>query len=172
MIATDSLLHFGVLSSAVHFPWFEETRTPRGTTSNYSVSRVLRPFPFPGESAEVASATEAFEDARLRALGKYVSVTRLYNAFDEPAETDPLVVSLRDAQVRLDQEVCKAYGWDDLVLEYGFFDFSGGEHFTVSPENRAMMRGRLLAENLRRAVAEDMDRPKANPSSGQDTLFA
>ena len=172
IFATDSLTHFGVLSSGAHFAWFEETRTPRGATSSYTVSRVLRPFPFPGESVDVAAAAEAFDGVRLKALDKYVSVTKLYNAFDDHAEVDPLVVALRDAQVRLDQAVCRAYGWDDLQLDHGFFDFSAGKHFTVSPENRATMRSRLLAENVRRIRAAGGDGLNRKPSGGQDTLFA
>jgi hypothetical protein len=170
IFATDSPTHFGVLSSAVHFAWFEETRTPRGATSSYTVSRVLRPFPFPREDADVASAAEAFDDVRLKALDKYVSVTKLYNAFDNRSETDPLVVSVRDAQVRLDEEVCRVYGWDDLTLEHGFFEFSAGEHFTVSRENRARIRSRLLAENLRRTGADGQYLPNQNSSDEQDTL--
>jgi hypothetical protein len=65
---------------------------------------------------------------------------------------DPLIVALRDAQVRLDTEVSRAYGWDDLDLEHGFFDFSAGEHFTVSPDNRAKMRRRLLELNRERVT--------------------
>jgi hypothetical protein len=172
VFATDSLVHFGVLSSAAHFAWFEETRTPRGATSSYTVTRVLRPFPFPSAGSDVASAAESFENMRLRALEKYVSVTKLYNAFDDRANADQLVVALRAAQVRLDEAVCRAYGWDDLLLEHGFFDFSAGKHFTVSPENRAVMRKRLLAENLRRAGAAGGDVAKRKSSSGEDTLFA
>lgn len=172
VFATDSLVHFGVLSSAAHFAWFEESRTPRGATSSYTVTRVLRPFPFPSDSAKVASAAESLEDVRRSALEKYVSVTKLYNAFDHRAEADPLVVALRNAQVRLDEEVCRAYGWDDLELVHGFFDFSAGEHFTVSPKNRAKIRSRLLAENRRRAGAEGRNAPSPKSSSGQDTLFA
>jgi len=172
IFATESLTYFGVLSSAVHFAWFEETRTPRGATSSYTVTRVLRPFPFSGDSDEVASAAEAFDNVRLEALEKFVSVTKLYNAFDNRVETDPLVVSLRDAQARLDEEVCRAYGWNDLILKHGFFDFSAGEHFTVSPENRARIRTRLLAENLRRTRGEGQDVPIPNSSNRQDTHFA
>lgn len=151
LFGTDSLDHFGVLSSAVHFAWFEETRTPRGATSSYTVTRVLRPFPFPAESAGVAGAAQEFDDVRLTALEKYVSVTKLYNAFDDPAESDPLVVALRDAQARLDVEVCRAYGWEDLGLDHGFFEFSAGKHYTVSPEVRAKMRRRLLDLNKARS---------------------
>lgn len=170
VFATDSYVHFGVLSSAVHFAWYEETRTPRGAGSSYTVSRVLRPFPFPLESADVAAAAEAFDVVRRKALDKYVSVTKLYNAFDNPSQNDPLVQAVRDSQMHLDRETCRAFGWNDLALEHGFFAFSGGMHFTVSDENRAVMRSRLLAENLRRAGGEDL--PGNHVPNGQDTLFA
>lgn len=171
IFATDSLTHFGVLSSAVHFSWFEETRTPRGATSSYTVSRVLRPFPFPGENAKVANAAEAFDHARLEALERYVSVTKLYNAFDDSAERDPLIMSLRATQVRLDEEACRAYGWDDLNLEHGYFGFSAGEHFTVSPECRREIRSRLLAENLRQASGVGQNGSSPKSSNSQDILF-
>jgi hypothetical protein len=152
VFATDSRRHFGVLSSAVHFAWFEETRTPRGATSSYTVSRVLRPFPFPFPVGmdDIDGAVDAFEDVRTKLLEQYVSVTQLYNAFDDREVNDPLVVALRDTQIRLDHEVCHAYGWDDLKLEHDFFDFSAGKHFTVSPENRMNMRRRLLELNRER----------------------
>lgn len=160
VFATASYAHFGILSSVIHFAWFEATRTPRGATSSYTVTRVLRPFPFPENSDELARAAKHFDDARIRALKEYVSVTKLYNAFDTRIEDDPLVVSLRAAQARLDEAACLAYGWGDLVLDHGFFTFSAGEHYTVSPAVRAEIRHRLLRLNHEQARAEGQDVPE------------
>ncbi|WP_146085962.1 DNA methyltransferase [Rathayibacter sp. AY1D5] len=174
VFATDSFAHLGALSSAAHFAWFEETRTPRGATSSYTVSRVLRPFPFPSVSAAVERTAENFDSLRAAALAKYVSVTKLYNAFDDRAETDPLVVALRDAQDRLDVEVCRAYGWEDLDLDHGFFDFSAGKHYTVSPEVRAKMRRRLLDLNKARSssnTSSQAGRANASATTPQMPLF-
>lgn len=167
VFATDSLTHYGVLSSAVHFAWFEETRTPRGAGSNYTVSSVLRTFPFAEEDPGVRKAAAEFDQVRNAALSTFVSVTKLYNAFDDRSNRDPMVAMLREAQLRLDHEVCRAYGWADLDLQHGFHAFAAADHYTVSPAVRTTMRQRLLHLNgeLHAVTSKGDGRPKERASA-------
>lgn len=151
LMASDSASILGILSSTVHAAWFEQTRTGRGTTSCYVVSRCLRTFPFPLHTGDqLANESDRFINTRDCALKKFASQTQLYNHLDDPAVDDPLVVNLRAAQRDLDAAVCSSYGWDDLHLEHGFFELAGVRRFTCDPRQRSQMRRRLLDENLSR----------------------
>ena len=51
-------------------------------------------------------------------------LTALYNGVD--GEGDSGSRSLRRMHAELDGAVCRAYGWSDLDLEYGFHETDGG----------------------------------------------
>jgi len=167
LIATGSPSILGVLSSTVHSAWFERTRTGRGTTSRYLVSRCLRTFPFPAvlDSALMTASLE-FIAVRDRAREEVVSLTRLYNLVDDPAVDEPRVLDLRNAQRELDQAVCRNYGWHDLSIDHGFFEVADVRRFTCSPLQRSEIRRRLLKENHRQA-AEQASAAKPKRKSGR-----
>lgn len=65
LISSEDPFILGVLSSATHTAWFERTRTGRGKTSSYIVSRCLRTYPFPStEKAGVRERGLDFESAK------------------------------------------------------------------------------------------------------------
>jgi hypothetical protein len=152
LFATEDFADLGVLSSSIHFAWFEETRTPRGKTSTYTVSRVFRTFPFP----EVVTpglrkiATE-FSEARERERGASGSYTRLHSTIDNPSDQTQSVRRLRELIVGIDSELLHSYGWDDLTPIHEFDEFSGGSHFGLSAGLRREVRRRLLELNLEEA---------------------
>jgi len=155
LFATDSFGYLGLLSSSVHFAWFEETRTPRGTTSSYTVSRVVRTYPFPEQmTTGLSTLGRAFSEKREVLALEGLSFTKIHNRIDDPSERSPEIESLRLDLVGLDQEVLRSYGWTDLEISHGFEDYAGGLHFCMSLAGRAEVRRRLLAENLRRAEVE------------------
>jgi hypothetical protein len=148
VIASDSPGLLGVLSSTVHSAWFERTRTGRGTTSSYVISRCLRTFPLPPiREPALTRAAERFIEARDRALNGIVSPTALYNMIDDPSIATDLIVAVRDGQQQLDQAVVESYGWLDFDIEHGYFELAGVRRFTCSPLQRSEMRRRLLDEN-------------------------
>ncbi|MFM9262542.1 DNA methyltransferase [Rhodococcus sp. 5A-K4] len=179
IIATDSPLILGILSSTVHAAWFERTRTSRGSTSCYIVSRCLRTFPLPPSIDDtLLDASLRFSSARDRALAELISVTRLYNLVDDPAVNEPVVVDFRNAQRELDHAVCRSYGWNDLSIEHGFFKLADVRRFTCSSVQRAEMCRRLLVENGTQAAKEEKikstgkRRASKRVSEESETLFS
>lgn len=173
ILATDSASVLGALSSSIHASWFERTRTGRGATSNYVVSRTLRTFPLPEDAdGRLAEAAESLVALRDEALRDVVSPTALYNRIDDPANRDGWSVKMRRGLVALDTAVLDAYGWSDLYPVYGHFEIAGTVRYTVDEAQRLELRRRLLALNHERAKAEGQDVPGQGSSTGQDTLFA
>lgn len=181
VIASASASVLGVLSSTVHSAWFEQTRTGRGTTSSYIVSRCLRTFPFPDlENPDLIFAADDFIATRDEALSEITSPTKLYNLLDDPSVTVSAVSRLREAQMILDAAVVASYGWHDLNLHHGFHELAGVRRFTCDSPQRDELRRRLLKENHRRAAAEAAATPKKTSkgrkaksmSEGMETLFS
>lgn len=170
VMATDSPAVVGVLSSTVHFAWFEQTRTGRGTTSSYIVSRCLRTFPFPADMDEALSAAGSdFVAVRDRALAKIVSATKLYNQIDDPDVSDPTIVEVRSAIARLDDAVVRSYGWTDLSFDLDHFEFVGSQRFTASPRVRSELRRRLVDVNLRQFdAATPLAKARVSRTIGQN----
>ena len=161
VIASASASVLGVLSSTVHSAWFEKTRTGRGTTGSYIVSRSLRTFPFPDlENPDLLFAADDFIAARDEALSEITSPTKLYNLLDDPSAGGHAVSRLREAQKGLDAAVIASYGWSDLELHHGFHELAGVLRFTCDSTQRNELRRRLLDENHRRAAAEAAASPK------------
>lgn len=161
IIASDDPSVLGVLSSTVHSAWFERTRTGRGNTSSYIVSRCLRTFPFPRNvTGGLVESANRFLDIRDEALRIFVSATKLYNAIDDPSVNESIVTALRHAQRKLDLDVCDAYMWNDLHLEHDFFELADVRRFTCSPRQRAEIRKRLFQTNkAEQATAAGKARP-------------
>lgn len=180
LIASDSPSILGVLSSTVHSAWFEQTRTGRGTTSNYVVSRCLQPFPFPPVfDTSLVEAALKFLNVRDHALKEFVSPTLLYNLIDDPSVNSPAILDLRDSQRELDLAVCNSYGWGDFSIDHGFFDLAGVRRFTCTPTQRSEIRRRLLDAN--RLLAADSGARSTRSAKGRksggvpermDTLFS
>ncbi|MEP9415808.1 SAM-dependent DNA methyltransferase [Gordonia sp. VNQ95] len=155
IVATDSLAHFGVLNSGVHFSWFERTTTGRGATSTYVVTRCLRTFVFPteGERSIEVSASR-LSGAVLGELEKSPSVTHLYNRIDNPGDIAPGLQEIREAQIALDKAVIESYGWGDLDLCYGHYRYRGRTRWMPADSVRGSIVERLLELNHVRASEE------------------
>jgi hypothetical protein len=107
--------------------------------------------------------------------------TRLYNLVNEPTvqnAQDLDVGRLRSIHAELDAAVMEAYGWADIDLDHGFFEYRSISRWTVSPLAREEILNRLLSENHRRAALEAASIPvakkvkKSRKMSGQEeTLF-
>ena len=175
LMASQSAETLGILSSIAHVAWFESTRTSRGSTSYYVVSRCLRTFPFPADvDPDLGEVAERFISARDDALREVVSLTRLYNRLDDPNVQDGSIVALRDWQIELDRRVMLCYGLGDIKLEYGFFELAGVERFTCRPLQRGEIRKRLLEENRKQSGnqrPESTERKSRRSASTGEGLF-
>lgn len=123
VIARDDDWTFGVLTSAIHEGWTREHGSTLENRLRYTPSTTFETFPFPShDSSERSKVEHAAQDVvkeRARASTKLVSqgnkqagLTAVYNAMDEGAFTD-----LNAAHRRLDEAVCRSYGWEVAVLD-------------------------------------------------------
>ncbi len=93
-------------------------------------------------------------------------MTKTYNRFHDPHETDPDIADLRRLHAAMDRAVLDAYGWTDIPTDCDFLlDYEIDEE-TWSPrkkkpyryrwpdEVRDEVRARLLELNTKRAAEE------------------
>jgi hypothetical protein len=66
----------------------------------------------------------------------------------------PEVNRIRDLHVDIDEAVMESYGWQDIDLNYGYYDSISGSRYTVSPEAQAEVLDRLLELNHQRYAEE------------------
>ena len=52
-------------------------------------------------------------------------LTKTYNRFHDPDETDPEIEKLRQLHIEMDNAVCAAYGWTDLLFPLSKGDAEG-----------------------------------------------
>jgi len=81
-------------------------------------------------------------------------LTKTYNRFHDPRETDANILRLRELHREMDEAVARAYGWEDLRLEHGFHETKQGLRYTISEAARREVLDRLLLLNHSRHEEE------------------
>jgi len=92
-------------------------------------------------------------------------LTKTYNRFHDPEETDPRIVRLRELHAQIDRAVLDAYGWTDIPTDCEFLlDYEIDEEeytrrrkpyrYRWPDEVHDEVLGRLLELNAERAKAE------------------
>ncbi|MCL7458238.1 SAM-dependent DNA methyltransferase [Micromonospora sp. MSM11] len=162
VFATESFSVQAVLSSIVHQAWAVKYSSTLRTDVSYTPSDVFSSLPLPKESAELDEAGRMLDvERREIMLRRGLGLTKLYNLVNDPRIADgddPDVARLRQIHAELDDAVMAAYDWSEVPLEHGFHTYRQMTRWTVSPAARVKILDRLLAENLRRAAAQQ---PKA-----------
>jgi hypothetical protein len=135
-IASDSPLHLGVLSSAVHEHWALVTGGTLEDRPRYNKSRCFETFPFPdidpaGELAErIRALAEQIDTHRKTQLAAHpdATLTATYNVLEKLRSGEAFTVKekvvhehglvgvLKSLHDELDAAVLQAYGWADLTL--------------------------------------------------------
>ena len=174
VFATDSYADQAALSSSLHQLWAITYGGTLETRIRYVPSDVFETFPAPCATERLMAVGAEFEKRRREMMiRRELSLTALYNLVHSPSvQGDADVDLLRDMHVQLDLATLAAYGWDDVSPNPGFHTYRQLQRWTVSPDSRAEILGRLLGLNHERARAEGQDVPGRSSSSGQDTLFA
>lgn len=122
VIARDDDWTFGTLTSAFHEAWARQLGSTLEDRLRYTPDSVFATYPFPDPNSTHRSRVEqAARDvvaerskacAKLLEQGRRVAgLTAAYNAMDEGAFRD-----LRAAHKRLDEAVCRSYGWPISTL--------------------------------------------------------
>ena len=120
-IASDSDWLFGVLSSSIHERWAREQSSTLEDRLRYTPKTAFWTFPLPEKGDLAADVEQAARDVvaergaactKLIAQGKkQCGLTAVYNLMDEGG-----FGALAGAHHRLDNLVCRSYGWHNTVL--------------------------------------------------------
>ena len=90
-------------------------------------------------------------------LSRQAGLTATYNLVFDPSCQDEDIVELRRIHRAIDEAVCRAYGWDDLVeqgLDHGFHKAGAYIRYTIGPAVKQEILDRLLELNHERYAAE------------------
>jgi hypothetical protein len=156
--------HLALLQSSLHEVWARKYASSMRRDLRYTPSDCFETFPFPPAEA-LATLDEIGEryDSHRRQLmlATQLGLTKTYNRFHDPDQTEADIVALRELHVAMDQAVAAAYGWANLDLGHDFHTSESGTtkgtRFTISPEARAEILGRLLTLNHQRYAQEVAD---------------
>lgn len=134
VIASDSISLFAVLQSSVHEIW------ARGSGAGSTMKTDLRyspaayeTFPLPSIfSSRLEEIGGAYLKRRSEILKtRNIGLTKLCNLLHLKSEVSADISELRALQARMDQEVINCYGFNDLVVEMGFYESAKGERFGI-----------------------------------------
>lgn len=156
VFATDSFVQQAVMSSDLHRYWAIKHGSTLETRVRYTPSDVFETFPLPSEVSELDEIGRRLDTSRREImLRRQLGLTSLYNMVNDPALSgDDDADLLREIHEELDRRVADAYGWDDLDLGHGFYEYRGMTRWTVTPQTRVELLDRLLELNHERASAE------------------
>jgi hypothetical protein len=126
---------FCLLQSRPHLGWSEFLGSSLEDRPVYAPSDCFETFPFPTpllEGTDGDSAYQCFVQS-LEAIGERYhqfraelmvanneGLTRTYNRFHDPAETDAQIAELRQLHSEMDLAVLNAYGWGEVPTACGF----------------------------------------------------
>lgn len=87
-------------------------------------------------------------------LNRREGLTKTYNRLNESKEAEADIRVLRELHIEMDYTVLKAYGWDDLILNHGYYQTKEGQRFTIYEDARLKILERLLDLNHQRHAEE------------------
>ena len=192
MVYSDSLIVFPLdayaafcaLQSRPHEIWARFFGSSLEERLRYTPSDVFETFPFPNDwtaDRSLEAAGHAYYDFRADLMvERDEGLTKTYNRFHDPHDTDPAIVRLRELHADMDRAVLAAYGWSDLSGGCEFLEDSGVDTETPSSRRKKRCRyrwpdwihnevlARLLELSARRAgeQARSGTRPTTVPRSG------
>jgi hypothetical protein len=121
----------------------------------YTPSDVFEKFPFPLDISSLEDIGERYYTHRQSIMQtRQEGLTDTYNRFHRESETAADIVKLRELHKEMDEAVARAYGWNDLALEHGFYQTKQGPRYTISGRARRGVLGRMLKLNHERYAAE------------------
>ena len=129
------------------------------------------PFPFPADwqaHPDLEAAGKAYYDHRAALMvQRKEGLTKTYNRFHDPNETDPDIAHLRTLHRAMDRAVLNAYGWPDIptdcdfLLDYEIDEETWGARkkpyrYRWPNPTRDEVLARLLELNAERAAEEQL----------------
>ncbi|MET8154855.1 type IIL restriction-modification enzyme MmeI [Sphaerisporangium sp. NPDC005289] len=157
VFATDDTAMLGLISSSPHYWWAVARASSMKTDLRYTPSDVFETLPLPVMTEEVRDLGNKLDiDRRDLMLARQAGLTKTYNLVNDPKCDDDDIVELRRIHRAIDEAVCRAYGWDDLIeqLDHGHHDLGRETRYTVGPYARRELVDRLLELNHARYAEE------------------
>ncbi|WP_199306927.1 type IIL restriction-modification enzyme MmeI [Pseudanabaena sp. FACHB-2040] len=155
IFANDSFTWFALLQNSIHDSWAKFYGSSLETRNRYNPTDCFETFPFPKQSITLEIIGDLYYTHRQSImLTRQEGLTKIYNRFHDPTQTDSDIQTLRDLHIQMDNAVAAAYGWHDLDLAYGFHETKQGLRFTISETARREVLDRLLELNHQRYAEE------------------
>lgn len=154
---------FSILNNSFHWDWVCKYCSSMREWKRYFPTDGFETFPFPDltppqEQTLNDIGKRYYEHRQAIMTATQLGLTKTYNCFHDRAETDPDIGKLRQLHIEMDQAVCAAYGWQDLLtgegLNHDFHDTKQGQRFTISETIRREILDRLLQLNHQRYAEE------------------
>ena len=195
VITNSNYSKLGYFNSNIISKWVWKTSSRNSISLNFSPSDAYETLPFPEcYDGALDGLGHELEEARRAVIAgltgaKSCGLTAVYNLYHDPSEKSELVERLRDIHRRIDEAVCRSYGWDDIKLDHGFYETEGLPandciRYTISPDAQREVLKRLFALNKSRAEAAKAAKSttpapkgrggraaKPKASDGQGSLF-
>ncbi|WP_434740285.1 Eco57I restriction-modification methylase domain-containing protein [Micromonospora sp. SH-82] len=181
VLATDDTAMLALLSSSPHYWWAVSRASSMKADLRYTPSDVFETLPLPHVTPGVREHGDRLDVYRRDVMSsRQAGLTATYNLVFDPACRDEDIVELRRIHRDIDEAVCRAYGWDDLVeqgLDHGFHKAGAYTRYTVGPAAQREILDRLLELNHERYAEEvdqglhDKKKQASRPKGSADTLF-
>lgn len=124
VFTNNSFSEFALLQSTIHHIWYILTGSTMKDDPVYTSSSCYETFPFPenylADKKLHSHAMEYFEYRKMLMLKMNVGLTKIYNRFHDPDESNSEILKLRKLHRSIDQAVLDTYGWNDIALKYDF----------------------------------------------------
>ena len=170
VFAYSSNAAFCSLQSRPHEIWARFFGSSLEDRLRYTPSDCFETYPFPlgwETQPDLEAVGTSYYDFRAEIMVQNnEGLTKTYNRFHDPYETDPRIVQLRQLHMEMDRAVLNAYGWHDISTDCGFLlDYEDEDEQPDSrrkkpyryrwPDDvRDEVLARLLELNAERADAE------------------
>ncbi|MFI7445797.1 Eco57I restriction-modification methylase domain-containing protein [Nonomuraea indica] len=157
VFATDDTAMLALLSSAPHYWWARARASSMKADLRYTPSDVFETLPLPELTQEMRDLGARLDTYRRDLmLSRQAGLTTTYNMVNNPANTDDDIAELRRIHVAIDEAVCRAYGWTDLLdkLDHGHHPVARETRFTIGPAVQRELVDRLLELNHARYAEE------------------
>jgi hypothetical protein len=163
VFATDDAAHLAAFSWEGHRAWAVTWSSTLETRVNYAPSDVVETYPLPTLTPLMrVTGKRLDEERRQLMLNRNLGLTAAYNLVHDPVAQDDAVKELRTIHVAIDEAVCEAYGWTDLVLGHGHHETRQGTRWTIAPAVQQEILDRLLELNHERHAEEQRSGGSAN----------
>ncbi|SNR25243.1 Eco57I restriction-modification methylase domain-containing protein [Actinomadura mexicana] len=157
VFATDDTAMLALLNSSPHYWWAVSQASSMKADLRYTPSDVFETLPLPEMGTELRKLGNRLNGFRRDVmLARQAGLTKTYNFVHDPGCSDADIVELREIHKAIDEAVCRAYGWDDLIpqLDHGHHNLGRETRYTVGHTMWRDFVDRLLELNHERYAAE------------------